>query len=355
MRTLVVHPEAMTAKLLRFLLTESGHEVVLLKRAEQCLRAVRERETDAVLLTVALPDRDGFALCQELRKQRYSGPVIVLTPQEATSEKLRAFAAGADDVIGEPFDPAELVVRLEAISRRCRPLEQQALGTVLTVGEAELSLSDLLFRVGDQEPVPLTPTELRLLECLMRNQGIIIGRQRLTERIWGRTPLGRAIGSTSMFDESGRRLSGIPTTRPISRRSGGLAIAFRRPRPQLSLAGGGSVGLVPELLAYRIRSCRNWAYSLGGKGRVHGDNHWQTGADRSGGAADCGRLRRNQTGTAWPDQAHGADPWGSADVGFSRACLRGRAAMLAYTLEWQPAIPLGERLLSARSGTDQPD
>jgi DNA-binding response OmpR family regulator len=192
MRTLVVHPDGMTAKLLRFILNESGHEVVLLKRAEQCLRAARERETDAVLLTVALPDRDGFALCQELRKQRYPGPVIVLTPQEATSEKLRAFAAGADDVIGEPFDPAELVVRLEAISRRCRPLEQQALGTVLTVGEAELSLSDLLFRVGDQEPVPLTPTELRLLECLMRNQGIIISRQRLTERIWGQDSFGES-------------------------------------------------------------------------------------------------------------------------------------------------------------------
>jgi DNA-binding response OmpR family regulator len=179
MRTLVVHPDGMTAKLLRFILNESGHEVVLLKRAEQCLRAARERETDAVLLTVALPDRDGFALCQELRKQRYPGPVIVLTPQEATSEKLRAFAAGADDVI-------------EAISRRCRPLEQQALGTVLTVGEAELSLSDLLFRVGDQEPVPLTPTELRLLECLMRNQGIIISRQRLTERIWGQDSFGES-------------------------------------------------------------------------------------------------------------------------------------------------------------------
>lgn len=192
MRTLIVHPDAMTAKLLRFILNETGHEVVLLKSAQQCLRAVMEREADAVLLTVALPDRDGFELCQQLRSQRYTGPMIVITPHDATAEKLRAFAAGADDVIVEPFDPAELVVRIEAISRRCQRRDHQALGTVLKAGDAELSLSELTFRLADQDPVQLTPTELRLLECLMRNHGIIISRQRLTERVWGHDYFGES-------------------------------------------------------------------------------------------------------------------------------------------------------------------
>jgi DNA-binding response OmpR family regulator len=83
MFTLVVHPDAMIGKLLRFLLTEAGQEVVLLKSAQQCLRAVMEREPEAVLLTVALPDRDGFELCQQLRSQRYTGPLIMLTREAA--------------------------------------------------------------------------------------------------------------------------------------------------------------------------------------------------------------------------------------------------------------------------------
>ncbi len=89
MFTLVVHPDAMIGKLLCFLLTEAGQEVVLLKSAQQCLRAVMEREPEAVLLTVALPDHDGFELCQELRKQQYTGPVIVLTP---TRRRVRSCA-----------------------------------------------------------------------------------------------------------------------------------------------------------------------------------------------------------------------------------------------------------------------
>lgn len=185
MRSLVINPDPMTAKLVRFVLNEAGHEVILAASAAVALRELERWEIDAVVLELDLPDRDGTELCRELRHQFYTGPLIFLTKRDQISDKLRAFAHGADDVIADPFDPAELVARVEAIARRFQCTDYQALGTVLKVGDAELEISDLSYRVPGREPVLLTPTELRLLECLMRNPGITIDRETLLERTWG--------------------------------------------------------------------------------------------------------------------------------------------------------------------------
>lgn len=184
MRSLV-NPDPMTAKLVRFVLNEAGYDVILATSAAEAFREVKRREIDAVVLEIDLPDRDGTELCQELRHSLYTGPLIFLTKRYQISDKLRAFAQGADDVIIDPFDPAELVARVEAIVRRYQCIDYQALGTVLKVGDAELAISDLSYRVPGREPVLLTPTELRLLECLMRNPGITMSRETLLERTWG--------------------------------------------------------------------------------------------------------------------------------------------------------------------------
>jgi two-component system, OmpR family, response regulator RegX3 len=185
MLSLVVNPDPMTAKLVRFILGEAGHEVVLAKNATSALAELGRREIDAVILEMDLPDRDGVALCQELRRQQYRGPIIFLTKRTQIADKLQAFQQGADDVIIDPFDAAELVARVEAVSHRYQRTDYQALGSILKIGEAELAISELTFRVAGREPILLTPTELRLLECLMRNAGITMSRETLLERTWG--------------------------------------------------------------------------------------------------------------------------------------------------------------------------
>lgn len=185
MRIVVIDPEDMTAKLLGFVLGEAGHEVVLTSSAFEALAEVASQNTDAVLLESELPDMSGWDLCKELRARRYNGPVIFVTHRSETRDKLRAFDHGADDFIVEPFDPLELMARVEAVARRCRQADYQALGTVLKVGDVELSIGDLTLRIGDQPPVLLTPTEMRMLECLMRNAEITISRETLIVRTWG--------------------------------------------------------------------------------------------------------------------------------------------------------------------------
>lgn len=183
MRVVIVDSDPMSAKFLGFVLGEAGYDVVRLTSAAESLQTVAGM--DAVLLEAELDDMDGCELCTELRARRYNGPIIFVTPRGEIQRKVRAFNCGADDYIVEPFDPLELIARVEAVSRRCRQADYQALGTLLKVGDVELAIGDLTVRVGDNPPVLLTPTEMRMLEFLMRNAELTIDRDALIERTWG--------------------------------------------------------------------------------------------------------------------------------------------------------------------------
>jgi DNA-binding response OmpR family regulator len=190
MRIVIANHVGITAKLLRFVLTEAGHEAVLALSADEALRAIIGRETDGVLLDVDLPDVSGYDLCTELRAKQYLGPVLFVSQRRDVRAKLRAFNHGADDYVTEPFDPQELVARIEVVARRYKQQDRQSLGMILKAGAAELRIRELVFQIAGRPRVLLTPTEMRILECLMRNVGRTVGRERLIERTWGYDDLG---------------------------------------------------------------------------------------------------------------------------------------------------------------------
>lgn len=175
----------MTAKLLRFVLTDAGYQVVLTAHLEETLREAIGLGTDALLLENDSSRGNCYELCKELRGYGYHGPVLFIGQSQDTVDKLRAFECGADDYIVRPFDPMELIARIESTARRFKQAHHQSLGRVLKVGDAELSIGDLTFRADGRRPVLLTPTEMRLLECLMRNSSITISRDTLIDRAWG--------------------------------------------------------------------------------------------------------------------------------------------------------------------------
>ncbi len=202
MRIVVADPDQVMKQLLCFILNNAGHEVDFASNAPEAIKAVIGRETDAVLLEVDLPGTDGFETCKELRARRYNGPIIFVTERTAMSDKARAFSYGADDYIVEPFHVIELVARVDSAMRRFRQSHYQSLGNVLKVGNAELFTGELKFQIRGQTPVILTPTEMRLLQCLMRNSQIMISRETLIEQTWGYDFL----GDTNRVDVYIRRL-----------------------------------------------------------------------------------------------------------------------------------------------------
>ena len=244
MRVVIVDPRPITGEVLRYVLAEAGHEVILVQSGAAVIRAVVDGGVDAVLLEAQLPDLDGWELCKELRGRRYTGPLIFVSEQGSTRAKVRAFEHGADDFIVEPYDPAELVARVGAVARRCQRADYQAMGTVLKVGDVELAIGELTVRVAGREPVLLTPTEMRLLECLMRNSQITISRETLIERTWGYDFVGESNRVDVYISRLRKKLERDPAAPEYLHTVRGVGYVFRpAPRRANVVALPSSVGV----------------------------------------------------------------------------------------------------------------
>ncbi len=242
MRIVVVNTDRVMAKLMRFVLAEAGHDAVLTRTAEEAAREIVGVMTDAVLLDFDLPDLDGCKFCQSLRERNYSGPVLFVSGRRDTQDKLRAFAHGADDYVVEPFDPQELVARIEVVSRRCRNQNTQSLETTLRAGDAELKISELAFQSAGRPQVLLTPTEMRLLECLMRNVETTVSRETLIERTWGYDFLGDSNRVEVYIARLRKKIERNPSQPEYLHTVRGLGYIFRIPvRDQSPHAGSDAV------------------------------------------------------------------------------------------------------------------
>lgn len=190
MRVVVVNSDKVMAKLIRFVLSEAGHDAVTVESIRRATAIIESPRADAVLIDIELSDGDGCDLCRRLRERNFVGPILFVSQRRDTKGKLRAFEQGADDYLVEPIDPQELLARINVVARRCQRGKVQGTPTVLRAGDAELLISDLTFRCNGGPRVLLTPTEMRMLECLMRHVGETVSRDVLIERTWGYDFLG---------------------------------------------------------------------------------------------------------------------------------------------------------------------
>lgn len=226
-RIVVVDDDPMTAKIIRFVLEDEGFEPVIVNRGTQALIEIIGRETHLVILDVNLPDVSGFTLYKELRARRYAGPVIFLTGRGEIEAKLEGFKIGADDYIVKPFEPLELLARVQSVIRRFQRSDRQSLGTVIRVDDAELNISELTYFSASVQPVLLSPTEMRILECLMRNARIIISRETLIDRVWGFDFLGDSNRVDVYIRRVRRKIEHDPTRPGYLHTVRGIGYVFR--------------------------------------------------------------------------------------------------------------------------------
>ncbi len=182
---LIVEDDPFVSKMLAFLLTDSGYRTSALADPRQVADFLQETAVDLLLLDVMLPHIDGLALCTALRRAHPDIPVIFLSARGMVGDKVDGFGHGADDYIAKPFEPTELLSRVQAVLRRYRHAERNVHGTRITVGSTALDVGALRFSAPGRPPVTLTPTEMKVLECLMRNANAVIARATLDERVWG--------------------------------------------------------------------------------------------------------------------------------------------------------------------------
>ncbi len=168
------------AQFIRKGLQEEGHVVDVAGDGAEGLALASVEQYDAVVLDVMLPLKSGFHVASELRAQGNSTPILMLTAKDAREDIIHGLDVGADDYITKPFDFAELLARLRALSRRGQAIQED----VLRFDDIELDrVQHYVQRGGD--PLNLTPTEFRLLEALMRKPGQVVRRTELLDRVWG--------------------------------------------------------------------------------------------------------------------------------------------------------------------------
>jgi DNA-binding response OmpR family regulator len=179
-RILAIEDDPDIRQLLRTLLGREGYRVHEAATAREGLRTFHETRPDAVILDLALPDLDGWEVLSRIRDMS-DAPVLVLTARSAEAEKVRGLNAGADDYLTKPFSHVELLARLQAIRRRA---PASAHRTGFDDGHVRVDFVRQQAYVNDI-PVPLTPTEYRLLSALVRHAGEVLSADRLVELAWG--------------------------------------------------------------------------------------------------------------------------------------------------------------------------
>jgi two-component system response regulator RegX3 len=136
-----------------------------------------------LLLDVMLPGRDGFAICDEVRKVDRDLAIIMLTAKTSDEDIVNGLSLGADDYIAKPFSIAQLVLRVRAVLRRSRALAEAA-AQIRLAGDVEIDVRNLSGRRG-QESLTFTRREMEILEYLLRNSQRPVSRDELLTRVWG--------------------------------------------------------------------------------------------------------------------------------------------------------------------------
>ena len=179
MHILLAEDEARLREIVRDYFAAHGAACDLARDGEEALELLREHDYDAVLLDVLMPGLDGFAVCRRLREGS-GAPVIFLTALGGEEDVLRGYGLGADDYVTKPFSLAVLLAKTTALIRRSRGEG----GETLACGAIALEPGRRACTVAGA-PVELPPREYELLLCLMRNQGRVLSRDQLLDKVWG--------------------------------------------------------------------------------------------------------------------------------------------------------------------------
>ena len=178
---LVVDDEPQIAEIASDYLRLAGFEVIVAGDGVRALGAVRERRPDLVVLDLGLPRLDGLDVARAIRRDS-DLPIIMLTARVQEEDRLAGLEIGADDYIGKPFSPRELVARVRAVLRRSE--KQSDDPNLLRVGDVAIDVPRMSVTRGGK-PVDLTTTETLLLATMARHPGRVFTRAQLLDAVRG--------------------------------------------------------------------------------------------------------------------------------------------------------------------------
>ena len=179
MRLLVVEDDAQLRDALARGLREAAYAVDAVGEGHAAVYQAALNDYDAIILDVLLGDRDGLAVCREIRRRGNHVPVLMLTALDAVTDRVTGLDAGADDYLVKPFAFKELLARVRALLRR----RGEVIPGIITVGDLEVDTQRQTVRRGART-IPLTTKEYAFLEYLARNSERVVSRAEISAHVW---------------------------------------------------------------------------------------------------------------------------------------------------------------------------
>ena len=181
-RILVADDDRHIADLVRMYLAKAGYEIVVACDGTEAQRLLREQDFDLAVLDIMMPGPDGMQIVRNLRK-RSELPVIFLSARSSDIDKVAGLQLGADDYVTKPFNPTELVARVQSVLRRSRAATEPA-GERIALGELKMDVRNRIATIHG-ETIVLTPKEFDLLATFARFANITMDREKLLDIVWG--------------------------------------------------------------------------------------------------------------------------------------------------------------------------
>ncbi len=178
---LVVDDNDSLLRMLQRTLSYEGFRVVTAVNGRAALSAIESHQPNLVILDWLMPELDGIAVVRRLRALADNTPILMLTARDAVEQRVEGLNSGADDYLVKPFDPTELLARVNALLRRTESQHPQQL---LAFADLTLDPKARETRRGNRK-FELTPTEFDLLHCLLRHPRQVLTRQQILEEVWG--------------------------------------------------------------------------------------------------------------------------------------------------------------------------
>jgi DNA-binding response OmpR family regulator len=186
-RILVVEDEKYNRKIIEILMRDEGFEVDAVDNPAGALQMIDRTTPQLILLDINFGPKqpDGFVLYQKLREKHPDIPVIFITSRGDLDDKLRGLDMGADDYITKPFAGAEVVARVKRVLHRVYQSQMPSQQQRLRFEGIELNIPELSVLIPSKRPISLTPTELKMMMCLMQHADQVVSRSDLLAAVWG--------------------------------------------------------------------------------------------------------------------------------------------------------------------------
>ncbi len=170
-----------------------GYTVICCENGKTAIEAIKKNDYDLCILDVMLPDTDGFALAELIRKYNTQVPILFLTAKSMKEDRIKGLKLGADDYITKPFSIEELILKIDIFLRRSK-MVQGPVPTYLTIGNYLFDHKNLSLKFGDEER-NLTQKEGDLMKLFAENKNEVVRRSFILESLWGEDDyfLGRSL------------------------------------------------------------------------------------------------------------------------------------------------------------------